>query len=63
MPDILPSIEDALTDFDSVLKSLGDSAIGEAMPFVDRAIKIWRAAGKFRDAMRRKSLALISLAR
>ena len=39
MPNILPSIEESLTDLDSVLKALDDSAIGEAIPFVDRAIK------------------------
>lgn len=61
MPNILPSIEESLTDLDSVLKALDDSAIGEAIPLVDRAIKIWRAAGNFRDAMlARKLLSFIT---
>ena len=61
MTDILPSIDEALTDLDGVLKTLADSAIGEAIPFIDRAIKVWRAAGKFRDAMlARKLLSFIS---
>ena len=61
MPNILPSIEESLCDLESVLKALDDSSIGEAIPFVDRAIKIWRAAGKFRDAMlARKLLSFIT---
>ena len=61
MPNMLPSIEESLTDLDNVLEALDDSPIGEAIPFVDRAIKIWRAAGKFRDAMlARKLLSFIT---
>ena len=61
MPNMLPSIEESLTDLDNVLEALDDSPIGEAIPFVDRAIKIWRAVGKFRDAMlARKLLSFIT---
>lgn len=61
MPNILPSIEESLTDLDGLLKALDDSAIGEAIPFIDRAIKVWRTAGKFRDAvLARKLLSFIT---
>jgi len=61
MTDILSLFVEALTDPASVLDALENSAIGEAIPFVDRIIKFWRVAGKFRDAMlARKLLSFIT---
>lgn len=61
MTDIMSPIEQALTHAEDVLEALDHSAIAEAIPFVERAVKVWRAGSKFRDAMlARKLLSFIS---
>lgn len=51
MNDLVPSLEEALTNADEVWEALDHSAIAEAIPIVDRIVKIWRAGETIRGAL------------